>query len=90
MPHRGSAVLTIGIISIVANFVCPIISVIMGPIAWTMGQTDMTEIQAGRMDPDGESQTNAGKICGIVGTIVGILFSVLSCLWFAFIVAVAR
>jgi hypothetical protein len=85
MPHRGSAVLTIGIISIVGCFICPIISVIMGPIAWTMGNTDTKEIRTGRMDPDGEGTTTAGKICGIVGTVLGLIFVLGMCAYFGLI-----
>jgi hypothetical protein len=62
MPHRGAAVLTLGILSLV---VC---GIVLGPIAWVMGHTDQAEIRSGRMDPDGEGLTNAGKICGIIGT----------------------
>ncbi len=93
MPHRGSAVLTLGIISIVAAAVfgwCygvgTVASIIMGPIAWVMGNTDLTEIRAGRMDPDGEGSTNAGRICGIVGTALGALGLVGWCIIFGIII----
>ncbi len=66
-PHRGSMVLTFGILSLV------IFPIIFGPIAWIMGNNDLAEIRAGRMDPEGESSTNAGRICGIIGTIMGIV-----------------
>jgi hypothetical protein len=42
-------------------------------MAWTMGSGDLREIRAGRMDPRGESNTNAGRICGIIGTILSAL-----------------
>ena len=61
-PHRAGAVLTLGILSLV---MC---GPIFGPMAWIMGNTDMREMRAGRMDPSGESSTNAGRICGIIGT----------------------
>ena len=38
-----------------------------------MGNNDMQQIETGMMDPSGKSITNAGKICGIIGTILGIL-----------------
>src|SRR5262245_30610432 len=47
-PHRGSTILTLGILSLV------LCGPIMGPIAWAMGHADMNEIRAGRMDPEGE------------------------------------
>jgi hypothetical protein len=76
LPHRGSTVLTLGILSLV------LCGPILGPIAWIMGNQDMAEIRAGRMDPEGEGTTNAGRICGIIGTILGIVGIVFACLWF--------
>jgi len=64
-PHRGVAILVLGILSIV--LICGI-GLIFGPIAWIMGTNDLREIREGRMDPAGEGMTAAGRICGIVGT----------------------
>jgi hypothetical protein len=33
-----------------------------------MGNSDLAEIRAGRMDPEGEGLTQAGRIIGIIGT----------------------
>jgi hypothetical protein len=44
-----------------------------GIAAWIMGNKDLQKIDAGLMDPTGRGLTNAGKICGIVGTIIGII-----------------
>jgi hypothetical protein len=74
LPHRGATVLTLGILSLVIGG----IGLVLGPIAWIMGNQDLAEIQAGRMDPEGESTTNAGRICGMIGTILNIL-GVLAC-----------
>ncbi len=73
-PHRATLIMVFGIISIV----------ICGPLgiaAWIMGNGDLKEMDAGAMDPSGRSNTNAGRICGIIGTIlfgigiiVGIIF----------------
>ncbi|MAE32518.1 MAG: hypothetical protein CMO43_13180 [Verrucomicrobiales bacterium] len=63
-PHRGALILTFGILSIVCCFP-------FGIAAWIMGNNDMQQIEAGMMDPSGKGITNAGKICGIIGTIVG-------------------
>lgn len=63
-PHRGGAVLTLGILGLVVCVIC-------GIIAWVMGNSDIREMQAGVMDPSGYSQTNAGRICGMIGTILG-------------------
>lgn len=68
-PHRGTIILVLGICSIVFS---GCLGVILGPIAWTMGNTDLAAIRAGRMGREGEGLTNAGRICGIIGTILGI------------------
>jgi predicted Zn finger-like uncharacterized protein len=74
-PHRGVLILILGILSIVIGYV----GVVMGPIAWSMGGHDLKEIAAGRMDPEGQGLTNGGRICGIIGTILGVL-EVLCCI----------
>jgi predicted Zn finger-like uncharacterized protein len=68
-PHRGPAVLVLGILSCV---ICGV-GLILGPLAWSMGSNDMTAIRDRRMDPEGESLTQAGMICGIVGTFLNLL-----------------
>jgi predicted Zn finger-like uncharacterized protein len=61
-PHRGSLILVLGILGIVA---CQI----FGPVAWLMANNDLAEMRSGRMDPEGEGLTNAGRVCGIIGTV---------------------
>jgi hypothetical protein len=63
-PHRGVIVLVMGILSIVLGW----IGLILGPIAWIMGRNDLREMDAGRMDGAGRGHTNAGRICGMIGT----------------------
>jgi len=68
-PHRGILILVLGILGLL---LCPI----FGPIAWLMGKGDLAEMDAGQMDPEGRGLTQAGWICGIIGTvfmIIGIL-----------------
>ena len=65
-PHRGVLILVLGILGIVCCFIC-------GIIAWVMGNNDLREIDAGRMDPSGRGLTQAGKICGMVGVILTIV-----------------
>ena len=38
-----------------------------------MGNGDIKAMDAGTIDPSGRSSTNAGRICGIIGTILMIL-----------------
>ena len=69
-PHRGGGILALGIISIVLalSMWCSIAGLICGVIALTMSKKDMPLLQAGQMDPRGLGVTQAGRICGIIGT----------------------
>jgi hypothetical protein len=62
-PHRGTLILVFGIISLVAC--AP-----FGFFAWMMGNNDLREIDSGLMDPSGRPNTSAGRICGIIGSIL--------------------
>src|SRR6266851_4295818 len=61
-PHRGGLVLAFGIISIVCAItgVFFIVGLPLGIVAWWWGSHDMKEIDAGRMDPLGQSNTQFG------------------------------
>jgi hypothetical protein len=61
--HRGTLILVLGILGLV---ICPL----LGIPAWIMGNTDLKEIDAGRMDPTGRGLTEAGRIIGIIGTVL--------------------
>jgi hypothetical protein len=85
-PHRGSAVMTLGILGLVLSL-CGVLGVpgiILDIIAVVMGSSDLSAMNRGEMDPAGRGQTKAGLICGIVGLVlaglalVGCLFSILS------------
>lgn len=65
-PHRGTLILVLGILGIV---ICGF----LGIPAWIMGKSDLADMDAGQMDPSGRSVTNAGRICGIIGTVLLIL-----------------
>lgn len=65
-PHRGTLILVLGILSLIVCYP-------LGIAAWVMGSGDLKEIEAGTMDPTGRGMTQAGKICGIIGTILMIL-----------------
>lgn len=63
-------ILAFGLISLLSGMI------VFGIIAWVMGNSDLEEIRAGRMDPEGEGMTQAGRIMGMISTIlfvVGIL-----------------
>jgi len=66
-PHHGPMILTFGILSLLC-------CVPLGIAAWIMGAMDLNEMNAGRMDRTGFSQTQAGLVCGAIGTVLGTLW----------------
>ncbi|MEJ5296630.1 MAG: serine/threonine-protein kinase [Armatimonadota bacterium] len=63
-PHRGETILILGILGLLC-------CVPLALAAWLMGSSDLNEINAGRMDRAGHDMTQAGMICGIIGTVLG-------------------
>lgn len=45
----------------------------LGIAAWIMGNGDLKQMNAGSMDPEGRSMTNAGRICGMIASCILIL-----------------
>ena len=76
-PHRGTLILILGVLSLMA---CQLI----GPFAWAMGGADLKKMRAGVMDPAGENETRIGYILGIVGTVLLLISFALRVVWFAF------
>lgn len=71
-PHRGNTILLLGILSIV--FSCAfVVCWFLGWRAMSMANEDLYEMSSGRMDPAGESTTKTGKLCGIIGFILGLV-----------------
>src|SRR5262249_31929210 len=68
-PHRGAAILTLGILSLVMMVPCAP----LGIFAWVMGGNDLAEMRRGQMDRSGEGLTQAGRILGIVSTVFMII-----------------
>lgn len=75
-PHRGSLILVLGIISLsfVALSMCYGLGILVGlPLgitAWVLGSGDLRKIKNNEMDIEGLGMTQAGWICGIIGTIL--------------------
>lgn len=65
-PARGQQVMILGILSLV---VCGL----MGPVAWSMGNEELRRIDLGQTDPGSRSNASAGRICGIISTILMIV-----------------
>jgi len=81
-PHRGTLILVLGILSLVLISCCALFGLICGIIAWILGKADMKEMDQGIMDSSGRGTTNAGLICGIIGTIIGALGTIGIALYF--------
>jgi predicted Zn finger-like uncharacterized protein len=74
-PHRGALILVFGIISIAsvvlnACYVGVLIGLPLGITAWVLGSADLRKIKNHQMDEEGLGTTQAGWICGIIGTIL--------------------
>lgn len=73
-PSQATTALVLGILGIV---ICGILA----PFAWNMGNKELAAIDAGRRPPENRGTANAGRILGIIGTVLlglGILFLILA------------
>ncbi len=80
-PHRGTAVLTIGVLSLVFS-VCAPIGLTLGIVAWVMGQGDLAKMRRREMDREGQGPTTGGWICGIIGVGLSVIFGLITLLMF--------
>lgn len=62
-PHRGPMCLVLGILSIV-------LCAILGPVAIGVSGKDLSAMDSGEMDPSGRGLTEAGRILGIIGSVL--------------------
>lgn len=60
---QGVTILVLGILSLA---VCGL----LGPVAWVMGSSALTEIDANPSAYTNRSSVQAGKICGIISTVI--------------------
>lgn len=65
-PHRGTAILVMGVLSL---FIMPLP---LGLLAWIWANEDLRKMNAGRMDPEGRGMTQAGKVCGILSSVLAL------------------
>ncbi len=66
-PHRGVLILVLGVLG--WAFGC----FLLGAFAWVMGNADLREMDQGRMDPAGRGLTQAGRILGMIQTLLTLL-----------------
>ena len=64
--YQHSSATTILVLGILSLVVCSV----LGPFAWHQGNQELQRIQAGLVDPSSHGMVNAGRICGIVGTVL--------------------
>jgi ABC-type Fe3+ transport system permease subunit len=79
-PSQATTVLVLGILSLV---VCGV----LGPVAWSMGNTELAAIDAGRRPPENRGTANAGRILGIIATVLLVIAVVLVVLALILVVA---
>jgi len=60
---QATTVLVLGILGIV---ICGILA----PFAWNMGNKELAAIDSGRRPPENRGTANAGRILGIIGTVL--------------------
>lgn len=60
---QATTVLVLGILGLV---LCGILA----PFAWVMGNRELEAIDAGKRPPENRGTANAGKILGIIGTVL--------------------
>ena len=65
-PHHGTLILIFGILGL-------ILCAPLGIVAWVMGNGDLKGMDAGVIDPSGRGLTNAGRVCGMIATILMII-----------------
>ena len=75
---RGTLILVLGIVAVIFSLggCCPV-GLILGIVAWSMGNTDLRGIEEGTIDSADRGLINAGKIMGMVSVFVGIAMFVI-------------
>lgn len=73
---NATLILVLGILSIIC---IPL----LGPVAWIMGNNALKELDQGFGDPNARGLVVAGRILGIIGTVLLVLSCVYAVLMFA-------
>jgi len=76
---NGTLILVLGILSLV---LCGL----LGPVAWIMGNNALRNIDAGLGDPNERGMVVAGRILGIIATVLLIVGLLGACLYFVMII----
>ncbi|MEE8376638.1 MAG: DUF4190 domain-containing protein, partial [Acidimicrobiia bacterium] len=62
---------------------------VLAPFAWVMGNKELAAIDSGLRSPENRSTANAGKILGIIGTVLLGIGLVVGIVFFLFIFVAA-
>jgi hypothetical protein len=75
LPDQPSATtaMVLGIIGLVGIAFCGGLTLVLSPFAWAMGRKSVAEIDANPGRYGGRDKANAGKIMGIIGTVLLVL-----------------
>jgi len=82
VPDRGILILTLGIVGVIVQ--CPVFSI----MAWVMGTADVQEMRAGRMDLNGLTSTQWGRILGLIVSVLWLGLAVLGTAWCLYIATI--
>jgi hypothetical protein len=64
---QATTILVLGILSLICSCLP------LGIAAWVMGNRELQAIDSGRRNPDNRGTANAGRIIGIVATVLGLI-----------------
>jgi hypothetical protein len=81
-PERGGTIMVLGILSLV---VCSV----LGPIAWSMGNEELRRIDSGQTSPAQRGSVQAGRICGIIASVM-LIFAVVMLVFMFIVIAGAE
>lgn len=73
---EASQATTILVLGILGLIICGVLA----PVAWIMGKNELEAIDSGRRPPENRGTANAGRILGIIGTVligIGLLVLIL-------------
>jgi hypothetical protein len=64
---QATTILVLGILSLICSCLP------LGVAAWVMGNRELQAIDSGRRNPDNRGTANAGRVIGIVATVLGLI-----------------
>lgn len=77
LPHRAGTVLSMGILTLLFAFFCPLVCWIVGGIGLNMANTDLSLMAKDKIDCSGVGTTNTGRVLAILGLILGTINAII-------------